>query len=243
MEGERRTRLRLLTYNVHDLGDDPDAVAHVLRSCDPDVVCLQEVPRRLSAPWRVARLARETGLHWAAGGRGSGGTAVFTSRRLDLLAAAVGRLPVPWLRRTRGYALAQVRLAGSAPVTVVSVHLSLVPQQRVAHVALVLRRLADLPRPWLVAGDLNEAPGGPSWAAFGPALSDAAARLEAGAGAPTYPAKAPHVRIDAVLVSPEVVVERLAVAGASEHLSGVDLRSASDHLPVLADLRVPDVIT
>lgn len=252
VEGERWVRLRLMTYNVHDLRDDPDAVAHVMRSCDPDVVCLQEVPRRLSSPWRVGRLARETGLRWAAGGRGSGGTAVFTSPRLDLLTATVGRLPVPWLHRTRGYALAQVRLARSAPVTVASVHLSLVPRQRVAHVGLLLGRLAALPTPWLVGGDLNEPPGGPAWAAFGPGLGDAAGGLSPGpgarlsglpAGAPTYPAKAPRSRIDAVLVSPDVVVERLAVAGASEHLSAGDLRAASDHLPLLADLRLPDVVT
>lgn len=250
--GERFARLRLVTYNVHDLRDDADAVAHVMRSCEPDVVCLQEVPRRLNSPWRVGRLARETGLGWAAGGRGSGGTAVFTSRRLDLLSASVGRLPVRRLARTRGYALVRVWLAGSAPVTVVSVHLPLVPRQRQAHVRLVLRRLAALSSPWLVAGDLNEAPGGPAWAAFGPGLRDAAASPTAGRGAPpsglqfgapTYPAKAPRSRIDAVLASPDVLVERLAVAGAGEHLSAADLRAASDHLPLIADLRLPEVIT
>ena len=251
---------------MHDLLDDPSALAHVIRSCRPDVACLQEVPRRPLSRRRVQRLARETGLRWSAGGVGSGGTAVFTSRRVDVLSAAVVRLPVAGLvTRTRGYALAQVRLPGGPPVTVVSVHLPLRPAERLRHVDLVMGRLGRLELPYLVAGDLNEPPSGPAWATFGPLLRDAAVlRPEtyeptypaaaageptypaaeadeptypaAAAGEPTYPSGAPNRRIDAVLLSPGIGVERLMVAGAAEHLSAEDLSAASDHLPLIADL-------
>jgi endonuclease/exonuclease/phosphatase family metal-dependent hydrolase len=238
--------LRLLSYNVHDLLDDADAVAHVVRSCRPDVACLQEVPRRSVTGRRVRRLARETGLRWTAGGRGSGGTAVFTSPRVDVLAASAGRLPVAGpFTRTRGYALA--RLSG---LTVVSVHLPLRAAERVAHAELVLDVLRGQPQPWVVAGDLNESPDGAAWSVFGAALLDAFGGTPAGTsasgpaepGAPasglTYPARAPRRRIDAALVSPGVVVERCVVASADEHLSPADLQAASDHLPVLVDLRL-----
>ena len=230
---------RLLCYNVHDLLDDPSSLAHVIRSCRADVACLQEVPRRPLTRRRVQRLARETGLRWSAGGVGSGGTAVFTSRRLDVLAADVARLPVTGpFTRTRGFSLAHVQLPGGAPFTVVSVHLPLRPAARLRHVDLISGRLRGLAGPYLVAGDLNEPPSGPAWAAFGELLRDAAGAVPE-AGAPTYPSTAPNRRIDAVLVSPGLRVERLAVAGRAEHLSAADLRAASDHLPLIADLTLP----
>lgn len=229
--------MRLLTYNVHDLLDDRDTVAHVIRSCRPDVVCLQEVPRRPFTRRRVLRLARETGLRWSAGGRGSGGTAVFTSPRVDVLDVWVSRLAVAGtFTRTRGYALARVQLPGEAPVTVASVHLPLRPAERLAHTRIVLGRLASLEPPYVVAGDLNEPPSGPAWAAFTELLVDAGAGPTREAGSPTYPVKAPNRRIDAVLVSRGISVTRLAPVGATEHVTGADLRAASDHLPLLADL-------
>ena len=217
----------MLTYNVRDLKDDASSVAHVMRSCRPDVVCLQEVPRRLGAGRRVRRLARECGLRWSAGGRGSGGTAVLTAPRVEVLSSGVGRLAVAGpLTRTRGYSL--VRLRG---LTVVSVHLPLRETERLAHVAAVLDRLRDA-GPCVVAGDLNELPDGPSWAALAALVADP------GGCGPTYPARAPTRRIDAVLTTSGVAVTRLSVAGPTEQLWPQDLRAASDHLPVIADLAV-----
>ncbi len=225
--------LRLLTWNVHDLLDDADAVAHALRSCRPDVACLQEVPRRPLTRHRVRRLARESGLRWVAGGRGSGGTAVFAGRAVDVLVGRSASLPVRTpLTRTRGYALARVRLAGSAPLTAVSVHLPLREGERLAHVRQVLAEVG--PGPLVVAGDLNEPPSGPSWALLQRTLLDAGAD-----GPPTYPARDPRRRIDAVLVSADVGVEQIGVAGPEQGLWLADLRAASDHLPVLATLRPP----
>lgn len=239
--------LRLLTYNVHDLLDDADAVAHVLRCCRPDVACLQEVPRRPLTRHRVRRLARESGLRWAAGGRGSGGTAVFTSRRVDVLEGRTGSLPVRTpLTRTRGYALARVQWQGAAPVTVVSVHLPLHEGDRLTHVRAVLAAAgAGVPRgagggagggagALVVAGDLNEPPSGPAWAVLRERLLDAGPACP-----PTYPARAPRARIDGVLVSPELAVVTIGVAGPAEGLWPADLRAASDHLPVIATLRLP----
>lgn len=227
--------LRLLTYNVHDLLDDARAVAHVLRSCRPDVACLQEVPRRPLTRHRVRRLARESGLRWVAGGRGSGGTAVLVGPAVDVLEARAGSLPVRTpLTRTRGYAVARVALPGAAAVTVVSVHLPLREVDRLAHVRAVLADAGVRPGSLVVAGDLNEPPSGPSWALLGQTLRDAGAD-----GPATYPARAPRTRIDGVLVSAEIAVGQVVVAGPAQGLSPADLRAASDHLPVLATLAMP----
>lgn len=45
--------VRLLSYNIRSLRDDPAAVARVVRAIRPDVACLQEVPRLWA--WRLRR--------------------------------------------------------------------------------------------------------------------------------------------------------------------------------------------
>jgi endonuclease/exonuclease/phosphatase family metal-dependent hydrolase len=239
-------RLRLVSYNLRDLLDDRDAAAHVLRTLRCDVACLQEVPRRWFQRGRVARLARECGLRWVSGGRTSGGTAVLVGRRPDLVTADAFRLPVRGpFTRTRGAATATVDVHGIR-LTAVSVHLPLSAQLRVAHARLVRARLAARPENardrsrLVVAGDLNEAPGGPAWAVLGAGLRDAGAARGA---APTFPARLPRRRIDAVLVSDAVAVADVRVPrGGADDPDGLlltDLRAASDHLPVVADLVLP----
>jgi endonuclease/exonuclease/phosphatase family metal-dependent hydrolase len=224
--------LRVATYNVHDLRDDRDAVTHVLRTVRADVLCLQEVPRRLVPVVRLGRFARELAMAVAAAGRGSGGTAVLTGDRVEVLGGRVDRLPVAGLSRTRGVATASLRLPDGTRCTVSSVHLSLRESERVAHANLVLRGLARWGgAPYIVGGDLNEPPQGPSWSVLRERLQDVAPD-----GEHTFPAAGPRRRIDALLVSPGVRVLAAWVAGEPDGLSQSTLARASDHLPVLADL-------
>jgi endonuclease/exonuclease/phosphatase family metal-dependent hydrolase len=231
-------RVRVLTYNVHDLTDDLDALARVVRAVDPDVACLQEVPRRPLTGHRVGALADACGLLWSGGAERAGGTAIFTSLRVDQRASSAGRLPVSGLlTRRRGYAAGVVGVPGGPSITVVSVHLSLVAEERVQHAHLVRDALGELgPAPYIVAGDLNEPPDGAAWAAFGPLLQDAVG--SSADGEPTFPARTRQHRIDGVLVSDGLVVESVRVPGAPEGVDPADLLLASDHLPVVADLRI-----
>ncbi|HET8614062.1 MAG TPA: endonuclease/exonuclease/phosphatase family protein [Actinomycetales bacterium] len=238
----------MATYNVRDLRDDRDAVTAVLRSLRCDVLCLQEVPRRWFERSSVSRLAREAALRWVCGGRPSGGTAVFVSRRVDVLDHVAFRLPVPGpFTRTRGAAAVTVALDG-ASLTAVSVHLPLDSELRETHARIVRARVAAQPTPaadagcLVLAGDLNEPPGGPAWAVLGAGLRD----VGAGPGAaPTFPALRPRRRIDALFVGdgPRVTDVRVpgsaGAATAADEPSLEDLRSASDHLPVVIDLVLP----
>jgi endonuclease/exonuclease/phosphatase family metal-dependent hydrolase len=230
-------RIRVLTYNVRDLKDDLGALTRVVRAIAPDIACLQEVPRLPFAGHRVGALADACGLHWS-GAERTGGTALFTSLRIDQRASGAGQLPVSGLlTRRRGYASGVVGVAGGPSVTVASVHLSLVPEERVRHARLLCDRLrAWGPAPYIIAGDLNEPPGGPAWVAFGSSLGDAAGSTEM--GEPTFPARSPRQRIDAVLVSEGLVVESIRLPGAADGVDPIDLVHASDHLPVVADLRI-----
>ncbi len=224
--------MRVASYNVGDLRGDPEAVARVVRAVDPDVLALQEVPRRLLGGQRVADLAAACGLLWSGGHRGSGGTTLLTSMRVDVGAVAHRRLPVRVPDRTRGYALARVALPGSAPVVVASVHLSLDGDERRRHARLVLDGAGDVAGepggslPVLVAGDLNEPLDGPAGSLLGEG------RVLASPRTPTYPARRPRTLLDVLLAPPGVAV----LPHAEVDLDEGDVRVASDHRPVWADL-------
>ena len=59
-----RSTIRVATYHLRDFLDDPAAAARVIRAIDPDVLCLQEVPRRLLGTWRVANFAQVCRMYW-----------------------------------------------------------------------------------------------------------------------------------------------------------------------------------
>ena len=142
--------LRLLSYNVRSLRDDPAAVARVIRSAYPDVVCIQEAPRFLRWRSTCAELARRSGLVVVTGGRGAGANLV-----LSTLAVEVGHTAEVLFTRDpklhqRGTAIAVLSLGG-ARFAVAGTHLDVVEQPRLRHVdelyaALSQHVPAEVPR-------------------------------------------------------------------------------------------------
>ncbi len=223
--------LKVLTWNVRDLLGDPFAVTRVLRAAQADVVCLQEAPRWPGSRNRLASLASDAGLFFVVGGRVSAGTALLVSLRTQVLSARAVRLPVRgWRTRPRGAVTADVALVGSAPVRVTCLHLGLDEAERARHVAMLLAGQPD-DRPVLLAGDLNERPGGPSWQGL------AARAVDPDPAAPaTFRAARPRVRIDAVLVDPALEVRS---SGFPAGVDEADVVAGSDHRPVLAEVVLP----
>ncbi len=222
-------RLRVATYNTRDFLDDARSAARVVRAVDPDVLCLQEVPRWLGGGRRLRRFADWCGMRTTGTHRGSGGTTVLHSDRVRLLEASHHRLPVRWPDRTRGWACARVALPGGGELTAVSVHLSLRAEERERHAAMVLEALAGA-QPLVVAGDLNEESDGGAWRQL-----DVPGRLGlVGPDGPTYPARAPRRRLDVVFASPSLrVLPHMPVA-----LPDAVWARASDHRPAWVDLEL-----
>jgi endonuclease/exonuclease/phosphatase family metal-dependent hydrolase len=217
---------RLATYNTRDFLDDPAAAARVVRAIDPDVLCLQEVPRRLLGAWRVASFAEQCRMYWSGHHQGSGGTTIFTSLRVRAPSSTHRRLPVRPLVRRRGYAVTTLALPGRRAVTAVSLHLSLDAAQRQRHVALVLDALAgrgDV----VIAGDLNEDREGRAHQAL-------AARYPlVSPGLPTFPASNPEQALDSIFASAELMVR----PGDPVQLPEDDLVAATDHRPVWVEVQ------
>jgi endonuclease/exonuclease/phosphatase family metal-dependent hydrolase len=226
-----------MTYNIRGgLGMDnrrsTARIAETVREAAPDVVCFQEVHRRL--PWsrmvdQPGRLARLLGMPvtFQANLRlaGLGGYGIAIASRFPVRESF--RHFLPSVGEQRG--ALEVRLADAADVggdvTVFCTHWGLSGEERLRQATALAERIAVAPRPVIVCGDLNER-------ASEPAVADLLARTglrdaDAGADRPTFPAgTAATARIDFIFHSDDLRAADVTV-GASE---------ASDHCPLWADL-------
>ncbi|MDH3271564.1 MAG: endonuclease/exonuclease/phosphatase family protein [Gemmatimonadota bacterium] len=230
--------IRIAAYNIrHGRGMDDrvdlERIAAVLETLDADVITLQEVDDRTERTGgvdQVSVLAERLGYRGVHGPHrpyqgGHYGNAVLS--RLPIRSIHV--FPIP---PASGSALSvlevEVELAEAGAVSVVSVHLAGSSRERLAQADAVTGHLRVREHPVVLAGDLNERPWGPvmdrlrsSW------------RVLAKSGDPTtYPAETPDREIDFVLVRRSDFVDVLA-----HHV--LDEPLASDHRPIVAELRFP----
>ncbi|MGW4051810.1 endonuclease/exonuclease/phosphatase family protein [Streptomyces sp. NPDC004779] len=226
--------VRILTYNLRSMRDDEDALARVIRACAPDVVLAQEAPRFFRWRKHAARLAAKSELLVLSGGATAAGPLLLCSLRATVERTEDVLLPLtPGLHR-RGLATAVVRF-GAVRLGLVSCHLSLREDERYAQAGLVLDRVAALDTPYtIVAGDLNERPGGPAFTRLTRTLRDGW-EVRPWGGEHTHPPTAPRQRIDAVLATDGV---EFLGCGVPTGLDPADLSAATDHLPVLAAVRL-----
>jgi endonuclease/exonuclease/phosphatase family metal-dependent hydrolase len=230
--------IRVLSYNVRSLRDDPHALARVIGACAPDLVLVQEAPRFFRWRKKLARLAAASGLVILTGGATAAGPALLCSLRATVERTEDVLLPLtPGLHR-RGFATAVVRFAG-ARLGVVSCHLSLDKDERYEQAGLLLDRLAGLGVDHAIAGgDVNEQPGGPAFTRIADALQDCRTVAPWGAEHTFTPAD-PRRRIDAIFATHGIEVLGCGVPAGHPGVTEADLRAATDHLPVLAALRIP----
>ena len=220
-------QLRLLSWNVRSLRDGRAGVAAVIRAAEVDVAVIQEAPRFLRWRSKRAALARESRLLIGTADR-LGGLLVMTSPRTWVLEHDHLALPATPRRHHRAVVTAAVSVAGGPAWQVAVVHLGVDADERRRHAGIVRSIIDDdAPElPLVLAGDVNAEPGSAAWETLADGLVDAFAA----APMPTFPARSPRRRIDAVLVSGSVgVVE-------SRVLDDPTASRASDHLPLVVTL-------
>lgn len=224
------TLLRVLTYNILLGGVRGQPLYDVVRAVAPDVLLVNECPKR-PLLWRgdCRRLTERWHLRYVDGGRPAGSNLIAVAAGVGVKSTHVEVLPQPFGEPRRGIAAAQLRVQGRL-VGVVSCHLSLDRMRRMSETARVIEVAEGLRGAVVVAGDFNEPPDGPCWALLRRVgfVDQGSARWR------TFPAEDPQRRIDALLVR-----------GAADLLHhgdpGVDpvlLAAASDHRPVLAEIEV-----
>ncbi|WP_329130916.1 endonuclease/exonuclease/phosphatase family protein [Streptomyces sp. NBC_01476] len=230
--------VRVLSYNIRSMRDDTAALARVIRACAPDLVLIQEAPRFFRWRKAAARLAGATDLFHVTGGATTAGPMILSSLRAHVERTEDVLLPhTPGLHQ-RGFATAVLRIGG-ARLSVLSAHLSLNAAERYEQAGLLLDRVTGLGEPHAVAGgDLNDRPEGRAFSRVADLLQDAWATKPWG-GEFTSSAQRPYQRIDAVFASPGIEVLGAGVPLALPGIDREDLTAATDHLPVLAALRIP----
>ncbi len=232
-----RPRLRVASYNIHQcIGTDglrrPLRVAEVLREIAADVIGLQEVDARpgvSSDSVQMDFLAEELGLQAIAGPTvrrhdRTYGNALLTARPV----LAVRQLELTVHRREPRGALDVDLDCGGEIVRVIVTHLGLRPGERRLQVRRLLAALdqKSTARRVILCGDINE------WFVMGRPLRWLDARLGRANILRTYPSFLPIFALDRVWVSPR---ESLMTVFAHRTLAA---RIASDHLPVVADIRL-----
>jgi endonuclease/exonuclease/phosphatase family metal-dependent hydrolase len=223
--------LRVLSYNVHRWGDDRTALARVVRACRPDVMLVQEAPTWWGTRRKRHAMAATFGMRYVAA---SARNAILVADGIDLTGVRSRRIWRPFFRRRLNFIATQlpggavggIVVLGSTRIAVVVCHLGLHPHGRVHEIAQVLALCRSFGTPYLLTGDINEEPDGPVWKRL---AEEGLLDLDAGN---TFNSATPHKRIDAAALSPQL-------SGRLRHVPATreDLAAATDHLPLLVELR------
>lgn len=221
------TRLRLLSYNVHNQKDDTAALASAVRALKPDVVVVQEAPRRFRWRHKTAALADRFGMVVAVGGLPSLGNLIVTTLRVSVTKAWSTRYPLTPGRHMRGAAFAECAVGG-VPFAVTGSHLSTDPEERPAQAVAWRAAMTGTELPVIAVADLNDVPGSDTWSIASDGLVDAAGEDERF----TYSVRSPSRRIDGVFLDPRLTLVNYDVVDTPE------TRRASDHFPVLVDVEL-----
>ncbi|RKG84374.1 hypothetical protein D7V88_22075 [Corallococcus terminator] len=230
--------LRVMTFNIQSGLRGLERVADVIRAESPDVVALQEVDvgsTRAGGEDQVERLSALTGLkyraHFGTTKLYGGHYGIALLSRYPLESLAQYPLPTPRGAEPRTLAHAVLDVDGRE-VSVYATHLIRRPfngSARVRQSVFISNLLAKDPRPRLLMGDLNDDPDSRPVRLLRRQLQDVAKVTHAdGKGTYPMPLFLPSLRIDYVMA-----------CGAFTPVSSRVLDvGASDHFPVVADLRL-----
>lgn len=236
--------IRYMTYNIHAAAPpaqpgttDLAAIADVIKQANPDIVFLQEVDKNTGRNGysgdQAAELAGLTEMNFSFYSaipyqRGFYGVAILSKYPLK----GIRKYPLPKElpeHEQRVLGIAQVDLPGIDSITVAVTHLQHnSATSRVEQINEVARILGGIQQPLLLGGDMNEKP---DVTAFISVFDGAFTRTCAGVNCSnTFPAQNPTSIIDYLAYRPAQAFGVNAHQVIGEH-------SASDHLPVLSELK------
>jgi endonuclease/exonuclease/phosphatase family metal-dependent hydrolase len=231
--------LRVMTFNIHHAEGvdgvlDVARIAALIRDTQADVVGLQEVDRGAERTGRrdlLKEIADLAGMRFVFGKNidlqgGDYGNALLTTR--SIVSEGNKLLPTTNGGEQRGVLQVVLDVAGTQ-VLVLTTHLDHRrddPQRVASAEAITATIQAWGEGPVVAMGDFNDVPGSPTYTKLAGLLTDVWAAVGRGDGF-TIPVEAPTRRIDWILV------RGLEPVGAD-----VVTTKASDHLPVVASIRL-----
>ena len=229
--------VRVLTWNIHcgvgrDGRYDLLPVVELVRRHDPDIVALQEIDSRGRADLQVAPLAfltQSLGSHVAEARTiiapdGHYGHALIS--RWPLAPPILHDLSVR--RREPRFAIETTAATASGPVHLAAVHLGLRIGERRRQAAKLAEIAASASETSVMLGDFNDWPWFWPWRDM--VRRALAAALPARTFHRTFPARRPLLMLDRIYCRPPHALLR--------SWTDPEARRLSDHLPVIADIRV-----
>lgn len=228
--------IKVASYNMRkSIGTDrrrrPERTLQVLCEVNADIVALQEADRRFGAreavltphllaehgdwkPVMFGMRARSMGWH---------GNALLVRRDAEVLDCEAIHLPA---LEPRGAVMADIRIKGQV-IRVVGMHLDLsgLWRRRQAHAVIAHLNASTHRHPTVLMGDLND------WSAQGGCLRDFGQHFTFAGTGKSFHARRPMARLDRIMVTPDIGIQ---ACGVHESLNA---RTASDHLPIWAELQ------
>jgi len=226
--------VRLMTWNIHGaLGRNPrfdlDRVVDLVKRHAPDIVALQEIDSRRA---REAHVDNPFDiLQQALGNHGVGAKTVTTAdgeygqaliSRWPMINTEIHDLSYP--EREPRRAICSDIQTPAGPIRVVATHLGLSLRERRSQAEALLKMLGTIRVTTVALGDFND------WMWAGSVRRSLARALPGYTRHPTFPSLCPVFQLDRVYLWP-----RVALLGSHTDL---EARRISDHLPVVADVRV-----
>lgn len=243
-------QISLMTYNVHScIGTDkkasPERIAEVIASYGPDIVALQEldvVLLRSGMVDQAKEIAGHLNMHFHfhpsfSIEKGYFGNAILSRYPTRLVKA--DELPTFQYRRLlekRGALWTEMRVEGSK-VNLINTHLGLDRNERRSQIDTLLGPdwLGNpaCSTPVILCGDLNASPLSGIYRKIITRLYDVQKTITGERSRNTWPACFPLMRIDHIFVSSDIVVTETSVPRTTL------TQSASDHLPLVAHIKIP----
>jgi len=251
MSGRRSGQgsLCIMTYNVHScIGMDgklsPERIARVIARYQPDVVALQELDvgrMRTEGTDQVHLIAQylEMDFHFHPAlhiEEERYGDAILTHLPMRLVKTGLlPGLPGKSGLEPRGALWVAIDVQGTA-LQVLNTHLGLLPSERRVQAEALLGTdwlgHPDCRGPVVLCGDFNALPSSPICRRLRTRLDDAQLALGSQRPRSTFFSRFPTARIDHLFVDRQIEVSGIEVPNTEL------VRVASDHLPLIADVRI-----
>lgn len=241
--------LRVLTYNVHScFGTDgklsPDRIARLIGEYEPHIVALQEVDvgrRRTGGNDQARQIAKclkmayyfHPSMHME---EEQYGNVILTHLPMRLVkAGTLPGSPGGQVCEPRGVVWVVVDFRGKR-INLINTHLGLRADERQQQVDCLLSESwlghPENTSPVIICGDFNALPRSRAMRHLRSQLHDVQQKVAGHRPRATFHSKFPVARIDHILIGDGLAVDALHVPRSSL------ARAASDHLPLVADLRI-----
>lgn len=224
--------LRIMTYNIRngmgmDMKPDYKRTANVINQFHPDIVAVQEVDsvtNRSNKRFVLGELSDMTGMHYSYAPAinydgGKYGIGLLSNEK----PLQTQHIPLPGREEARVLLIAEFE-----KFVFLVVHLSLTPEDQLASIGIIEKELIKIKKPIFIAGDFNAYPN--SYI-----IKQLSKRFKVlTPPEKTYPADIPEECLDYIALDKNTYKPKLF-----KNSFVINEPEASDHRPVLLDVRLP----